>query len=87
MSKKVLGKKKRQKRRQNRTLGPGEGCQEPISRVKQRVKDAKEDIRTIMDLIDGSDVIDYDIRYELVGKAHMNLHYAKAELKRRKATK
>jgi len=82
MSKKVLGRKKRQKRRGIATTDTS--CQESLRTVKQRVKYAKEDVKTIMDLIRGSDVVDYDIRYELVGKAHMNLYYAKEELARRK---
>ena len=63
-----------------------EPCQEPITIVKARVKEAKEDLADIVSLAERG-TLDYDIRDEVVGRAYMSLVQAKTALRRRKVQK
>jgi len=79
-----MSKKNRQTR--GRELGDSAPCMEAIQTVKARYKKVKKQFKQIVELAE-QDAIHYDYREEIVGKAYLNMRYAKQELQRRKAMK
>jgi len=76
-----MGRRKRKNRGQEAVAL--DTCRESIRSVKRRYKDAKEDLKVIMDLIDNG-AIYYDCANEVVGAAYSKVYAAKHELKARK---
>ena len=76
----------RKKRRNRGQLEAVDTCRASIKSVKQRYKDAKEDLQSIMDLVDNG-AIQYNSVDEVVGSAYLKLYAAKQELKARRREK